>query len=101
MKRHVFTIRGKEYPCYMTMGALRRFRRASGHEFGQEGPESPSDMVLFCHCMTASACNAEGMDFPLDAETFADCLSLDQFQAWSEGLAEDGDGAADTEKKSA
>lgn len=49
--------------------------------------------------MTAATCNADGVPFDLDVQTFADSLSPAEFTAWSETLASEGDTAP--EKKSA
>lgn len=101
-KQSTINVAGKAYPCYMTMGALRRFKRVAGHDFGQgAAPESVTDMLTFCHCMTAAACNAEGTSLDMDADTFADKLSPEEFAAWCDSLSE-GDGApVGEEKKSA
>lgn len=103
MTRHIFDIRGHSYPCYMTMGALGRYARLTGRNFGEAGASLP-DMLKFCYCMTAAACNAEGVAFDLDADTFADCLPPEEFAAWCASLSDDGDDdgqeATGAEKKS-
>lgn len=68
------TLRGKTYPCYVTMGALRRFRRATGHAATTIDTDDPDESVTFMYCCVASACAAEGVEFDIDADLFADLL---------------------------
>ncbi|MCF0160759.1 MAG: hypothetical protein HUJ99_08205 [Bacteroidaceae bacterium] len=80
MKR--IALNGKEYPCRVTMGAMVRFKRESGHDAGQMKSGDTSDLVLFLWCCVASACSADGVEFPYDFMGFADAITpgmLDDF----------------------
>lgn len=41
------TIKGKEYPCRITMGAMVRFKRESGKDVSEISKSDVSDLVLF------------------------------------------------------
>lgn len=97
--KQTITLRGKEYPCHMTMGAMRRFKRMHGIDMAAGETAAPGDMIDFMYCMVASASNEAGTPLDMDPETFADCVTAEQFASWSEALA--GDGEADGEKKRA
>lgn len=86
---------GREYPAYFTMGAQRRYKNAHG---SMETPAADDidAAITFLYCMTRSACNAEGVEFDLDEETFADRLLPEDVAAYFEAFnaaapAEDGE----------
>lgn len=68
------TIKGKDYPCRVTMGAMVRFKRESGKDVSKIEQSDISDLVLFMWCCTASACNADGVEFGYTPDQFADLL---------------------------
>ena len=74
MKKKVIVVQGKEYPCRVTMGAMVRFKHESGHDVSEMKANDVSDMALFVWCCTASACNADGVEFGLSFAQFADSL---------------------------
>lgn len=82
-------IGGKEYPCYVTMGAMLRYKRLTGREVNEAGGLSTS--LEYCYCAVASACAAEGVEFGLDCQDFCDRLSPAEFQRWAGGAAEEGE----------
>lgn len=65
---------GQEYPAYMTMGALRRYKRATGTEMATADVSDVDNAVTFLYCLTAAACSAERVPFDFTVETFADSL---------------------------
>lgn len=81
----------------ITMGAMRRFKRETGKDISQTG--SDIDLLgTFMWCCVASACNADGVPFDMDADKFADGLDLEAFTQFQESMAgdsSDGDAAAD------
>ena len=70
------TVKGETYPCRVTMGAMVRFKRASGRDVSEISKNDVSDMVLFMWCCVASACKADDVAFDLSFDDFADALSL-------------------------
>ena len=64
-----------KYPCRMTMGALVRFKRASGKDVSQLSGDDVSDLVLLLWCCVCSACSADGVPFALPFDEFADALT--------------------------
>ena len=67
-------IQGKEYPCRQTMGALLRYKRETGEDVSRLEGSDVSGMVVFLWCCVASACKADGVEFNLSLEEFADCI---------------------------
>ena len=78
MKR--IKLNGKEYPVRMTMGALLRFKRETGKDVSEVKANDVADMVILMWCCVASACKADGIEFPLSLEEFADSLDPSSLQ---------------------
>lgn len=77
-------IKGTEYPCRVTMGAMLRYKRESGEDVSKLKDDNLEGLVLFLWCCVKSACNADGVDFHYGFDEFADALSpkeLNQFIA--------------------
>ena len=57
---------GREWPCRLTLGALRRYKQETGEDASQLKGESSLGVLLWC-CVK-SACQADGvpMDVGLD-----------------------------------
>lgn len=68
------TSNGQEYPCRVTLGALRRFKLETGRE--AESLSGASDLALFIWCCCQSASNADGIPFDVTQEEFLDGLDL-------------------------
>ena len=89
------------YPCRQTMGAFLRFKRETGRE-ATEITNDLTDLLTFLYCCTASASAADGLDFDLSLEAFADRITPDELNAWTAAMqakaAEANEG--DDEKKS-
>lgn len=92
------TVKGTEYPCRMTMGAMYRFKQMTGHEVSRIEKEDISDAIVLVYCCTASACHADGVKFELDFESFADSLSPEELERLMQGMQES-IGTADPKKK--
>ena len=76
-------IDGKAYPCRQTMGAMLRFKQETGKEV-TEIDGGLSDMCTFLWCCIASACKADGVDFDMSLMEFADSLTPEQMEAWTD-----------------
>ena len=108
MPKIVIRIDGKAYPCRQTMGAMLRFKKETGKEVTELG-NSLSDMCAYLYCCVASACKKDGVKFDMSLMDFADSLTPEDLNQWTEavnGTADqapadkmDTDGAGD-EKKS-
>lgn len=68
---------GAELPCRVTMGAMLRFKRETGRDVSAMASDDVSDLVVFLWCCVASACNADGVEFGLSLDDFADRLDPD------------------------
>lgn len=67
-------IKGKEYPARLTMGAMLRFRRETGHDVSTMKYEDISDLITLLWCCVASECNAEKVEFGYSLMDFADSI---------------------------
>lgn len=96
-------VRGEEYPCRATMGAMLRFKHESGKEVTEINAGSMSDLVLWLWCCVVSACRADGVAFDLSLMDFADQLSPEIMKQWAEsqhgGIEEAVAAPRQTEKK--
>lgn len=88
-------IRGKEYPCRVTMGAMVRFKRESGKDIREVDQTDIGLMLMFVWCCVKSACNADGVEFDVTFDTFADMLEAEDFTEFFSEVQED------TQKKTA
>ena len=76
-KQQTITVKGQSDPCRVTMGAMVRYKRASGQDVSEIGTKDVSDLVLFMWCCVASACKADDVASDLSFEDFADALEPD------------------------
>lgn len=83
------TFKGAELPCRVTMGAMVRFKRESGKDVSEMTQNDVADLVLFLWCCVASACNADGIDFDVSFDRFADSLEPEALAAFCEGMNEE------------
>lgn len=96
------TIDGKEYPCRPTMGAMFRYKEATGREATTIDASSVTDLVTYLWCCVVSACKRDGVEFKMSLMDFADGLDPDALTKWSEAVVQSSTagGAGDEEKKS-
>jgi hypothetical protein len=94
------TLDGKDYPCYQTMGAMRRFRKATGQEISDVNVTEVSKMVDYMYYCTVSACAVEKVEFPYSDEEFADRITVETMQQWSQSITDGQQDAESSEKKS-
>lgn len=71
------TLRGTSYPCHITMGAYRRYKRITGREAAALDDSDTDGTITFAYCCVAAACNADNVPFDIDLDTFADCITPD------------------------
>lgn len=81
-------INGKAYPCRQTMGAMLRFKEATGKEVTEIDGNSFSDMCAYLWCCIVSASKADGKPFEMSLMDFADSISPDDLSEWAQGLNE-------------
>lgn len=89
------------FPCRQTMGAFLRFKRETGRE-ATEMTNDLTDLLTFLYCCTASASAADGIEFNLTLEEFADRISPDELNQWTAAMQAEAAEAndAEDEKKS-
>ena len=96
-------INGKAYPCRQTMGAMLRFKQETGKEVTEIGGNL-SDICAYLFCCVASACKKDGVPFDMSLMDFADSITPDDLNQWTEvvnGTAEQSpESDAEGEKKS-
>lgn len=71
------------------MGAMLRFKRQTGRDVSEMSPTDTADIITFLWCCVVSSCNADGVEFGLSLEDFADGLDAESFNSFYADLAED------------
>lgn len=72
-------IKGQEYPCRVTMGAMVRFKRESGKDIREVNQTDVDLMLMFVWCCVKSACNADEVEFDIAFDRFVDMLEPEDF----------------------
>lgn len=88
----------QEYPCYPTMGAMLRFKDATGRE-ATTMTNSLSDMATYLWACVSSACNREGKEFGMSLQDFADAIDTEEMESWVDSFSEAGEDQEDSKKK--
>jgi hypothetical protein len=90
MKKEKYVeLKGKSYPCRVTMGAMVRYKRATGTDVSKMVSNDVASIVEFMYYCVVSACNADGIEFEMDFETFADQLEPDGVKSFYNEVQED------------
>ncbi len=89
MANRTITVQGKQYPCYVTNGAMLRYKRSTGEDVSEMTTSDTAKMVEFMFHCTASACHAQNVDFDLDLDTFADLTTPADLQHFGDDIQED------------
>ena len=76
------TVKGVEYPCRPTMGAMIRFKQLTGKEVTEMKETDLSELCIYLYCCVASASAADGKDFDMTSLEFADALDQKDLQQW-------------------
>lgn len=93
-------VEGKKYPCRPTMGAMLRYKEATGREVTTIDAASVTDLVTYLWCCVASACKRDGVEFNMSLMDFADGLEPDTLTKWTETVMQPSSDDGDEEKKS-
>lgn len=95
------TINGAAYPCRPTMGAMLRFKKETGKEITEITDKSFTDLCTYLYCCVASASAADKVNFNLSLLEFADALSPEDMQVWTNKMQQFGNATdnAEGEKK--
>ncbi len=80
---------GNEYPMRVTMGSMIAFKRETGKDISEIGNDLEM-LTIFMFCCVRSACRADGIDFPVDFETFADGMDLTDFNNFQQNMTAGG-----------
>jgi hypothetical protein len=80
-------IQGKEYPFRVTMGALLRFKRLTGRDASTITDEDLEGLIALFYCCIASACNADGVEWPYSLTMFEDILTEDEVKEMTKLMA--------------
>ena len=83
MSKIEIMINGKAYPCRQTMGAMLRFKQETGKEVTEIGGNL-SDICAYLFCCVASACKKDGVPFDMSLMDFADSITPDDLNQWTE-----------------
>lgn len=78
----------KVLPCYTTMGAPRRLKALTGVDLLNGDPLTGDAVYDYLYCAVAAACNAEGIPFEYDIDTFFDLLDPDEAAKFYADMAE-------------
>lgn len=79
------TINGKEYPCTLTIGVLKKFKDETGKEIDEVKDVFSVCTLLFMAAVTA--CKKEKTTFPWDsAEALMDDIELSEIESITAGL---------------
>ena len=97
--RNTITVSGKGYPCYVTMGAMMRFKDYTGREVTTI-KDSVSDLCTYMFCCVQSACARENVELKLSLTEFADRLDPQDVAAWSTRIGGNEEPEGAEEKKS-
>lgn len=76
------TYKGRDIPCRQTMGAMLRFKEATGREASEMDETSMTDIMTFLFCCVQSACNADKIEFSDTLMDFADNIEPAKLTEW-------------------
>lgn len=88
MKTNIL-IQGQAFPCRVTMGAMLRFKRLTGKDVSALNDGDIEDLLTLLYCCVVSACKADGKDFSMDLESFADALDASEMNAFYASINEE------------
>lgn len=90
MKKISVIIEGKEYPCFITMGAFLDFKNETGREAqAVMGAGDLTDILTWLWACTRSACRREGIEFGMSLVEFADRITPETLADWSLSVMEE------------
>jgi hypothetical protein len=74
----IVTSDGKEWPCRLTLGAMRRYKAETGEDVS--AMNGASDMAVLVWCCVKSACNADGQPMEMSLEDFTDRIGSEEIE---------------------
>ena len=87
MRQLTIEIEGKKYPCRQTMGAMLRFKQETGKDVSEIG-NGFSDLCAYLYCCVASASKHDGIAFEYSLMDFADSLTPQDLEMWTDAISE-------------
>lgn len=88
MKKGYITIKGNEYPCRFTMGAMLEVKNRTGVDLVKGTDAERMDfafMAMLLFCCLLSSCRADGVEMPVkDEMALADHLQPEDFVKWQQ-----------------
>ncbi len=96
-KKMQIRVGSRTLPMRVTMGAMLRFKRVTGHDVKELRSDDIEEVITFIWCCIVSACKADGITDIPDLETFADAIEPDDLQEMYGALGVD----AEVTKKTA
>ena len=71
------------------MGAMLRFKRLTGKDVSALNDGDIEDLLTLLYCCVVSAFKADGKDFSMDLESFADALDASEMNAFYASINEE------------
>ena len=90
MSMNKVVLYGKEYPNRVTMGAMIDFKRATGKDVNEIGPDMEL-LTIFMFCSVRSACSADDVAVDLNFERFAEGIDFSEFNRFQESVSAGGE----------
>lgn len=72
---------GREWPCRVTLGAMRRYKQLTGEDVSRMAGVSDITTLIWCCCK--SACAIDGVAFDLDVDEFCDRVGIEAATAFA------------------
>lgn len=88
MSKVSIEVNGVEYPAYVTLGAMTRFKDETGKEVTEIGTNDISLLARYMWCCVMSACHRECRKFEMPFQDFADSITPDVVGAWSAAITD-------------
>lgn len=79
-------IDGVQYPCEPTLGAMVRYREATGEEASTLAADNISGTCRYLYCCVQSACRRAKREFAMEFLDFADAVLPSDLQVWADAL---------------
>lgn len=86
----------RTYPFRMTLGAMLRFKRATGKEVADLDDSNVEEVATLLHACIASTCAADKIPFSLTFDEFCDNVSVEDLEAMQALLTEPDDAPAES-----
>lgn len=76
---------GRRWPCRLTLGAMRRYKRETGEDVSRMKDTSDMGVLVWCCCQ--SACSADGIAMDVGLDDFLDRLEPRSLAGFSQLLS--------------